>query len=99
MNFQIGKVQQNFLSLKKLDWNFKSNLDYIFDLCRKTSRVITSCENSIQLKGAENYINNLERYFTHFKKTRMQQQFADKQIAEFRKMLNLKSKMVSADFD
>lgn len=82
-----------------VNWNFKSNLDYIFDLCRKTSRVITSCKNSIQLKGAENYINNLERYFTHFKKTGRQQQFADKQIAEFRKMLNLKSKMVSADFD
>lgn len=82
-----------------MDWNFKSNLDYIFDLCRKTSRVISGCENLIQLDGAENYVNNLERYFTHFEKTERQQNFADKQIAEFRKMLNLKRKMHSADFD
>lgn len=82
-----------------MDWNFKSNLDYIFDLCRKTSRVIVSCENATQLKGAEQYVNHLENYLSHFEKTERQQQFADKQIAEFRKMLNLKSKMVSADFD
>jgi hypothetical protein len=61
--------------------------------------VISGCENLIQLDGAENYVNNLERYFTHFEKTERQQNFADKQIAEFRKMLNLKRKMHSADFD
>tara|TARA_A200000159_G_C7281045_1_gene321506 strand:+ start:725 stop:949 length:225 start_codon:yes stop_codon:yes gene_type:complete len=74
-------------------------MDYIFDLCRKTSKVITGCKNSIQLEGAERYVDNLEKYFTHFEKTERQQQFADKQIAEFRKMLNLKYKMVSEDFD
>jgi len=52
-----------------------------------------------QLEGAEQYVNHLENYLSHFEKTERQQQFADKQIAEFRKMLNLKSKMVSADFD
>ena len=61
--------------------------------------MISGCENLIQLDGAENYVNNLERYFTHFEKTERQQNFADKQIAEFRKMLNLKRKMHSADFD
>ena len=82
-----------------VNWNFKTNMDYIFDLCRKTSKVITGCKNSIQLEGAERYVDNLEKYFTHFEKTERQQQFADKQIAEFRKMLNLKYKMVSDDFD
>ena len=82
-----------------VNWNFKTNMDYIFDLCRKTSKGITGCKNSIQLEGAERYVDNLEKYFTHFEKTERQQQFADKQIAEFRKMLNLKYKMVSEDFD
>ena len=82
-----------------MDWNFKNNMDYIFDLFRKTARVISSCENMTQLEGAYNYVANVEKYLTHFEKTERQQQFADKQIAEFRKMLNLKSKMVSADFD
>ena len=82
-----------------MDWIFKTNMDYIFDLMRKTSKVISSCHNATQLEGAYNYVANLEKYLSHFEKTERQQQFADKQIAEFRKMLNLKSKMVSADFD
>ena len=75
-----------------MDWNFKNNMDYIFDLFRKTARVISSCENMTQLEGAYNYVANVEKYLTHFERTERQEQFCEKQIAEFRKMLKVKNR-------
>lgn len=75
-----------------MDWNFKNNMDYIFDLFRKTARVISSCKNMTQLEGAYNYVANVEKYLTHFERTERQKQFCDKQMAEFRKMLKVKNR-------
>ena len=82
-----------------MEWTFTNNMDYVFDLCKKAGRVISSCKNAPQLDGAERYIDNLERYFTHFKKTKKQQEFANKQIKAFREILRLKTKMARADFN
>jgi len=73
------------------NWTFKKNMDHIFDVFRKTSRVIRSCENRDQLEGASNYVKNVRRYLTFFSKTKRQQEFCDKQMNEFVKMLRLKS--------
>ena len=75
-----------------MDWNFKTNMDYIFDLMRKTSKVISSCKNITQLEGAYNYVANLEKYLSHFEKTERQALFCEKQLAEFRKMLKVKNR-------
>lgn len=71
---------------------FKSNLDYIFDLIRKTGKVIKSCYNSEQLEGAHKYVDNLERYLTHFERSPREEKFCTTQIAEFRKMLRIKGR-------
>lgn len=82
-----------------MKWNFTNNMDYIFDLCRKTSKVISSCKNEPQLRVAKRYVDNLERYFSHFEKTKEQQEFTSKQLKKFRDILRLKMKMVYADFN
>tara|TARA_B100000212_G_scaffold213852_1_gene161620 strand:- start:128 stop:385 length:258 start_codon:yes stop_codon:yes gene_type:complete len=73
------------------NWTFKQNMDHIFDVFRKASKVIRSCENQDQLEGASNYVKNVRRYLTFFSKTKRQQEFCDKQMDEFDKMLRLKS--------
>lgn len=75
-----------------MDWIFKNNMDHIFDLFRKTAKVISSCENMIQLTGAYNYVTNVEKYLTHFERTERQEQFCEKQMTEFRKMLKVKNR-------
>ena len=75
-----------------MDWIFKNNMDHIFDLFRKTAKVISSCENMIQLTGAYNYVANVEKYLTHFERTERQELFCEKQMTEFRKMLKVKNR-------
>ena len=75
-----------------MDWIFKTNMDYIFDLMRKTSQVISSCHTATQLEGAYNYVANLEKYLSHFEKTERQAQFCEKQLTEFKKMLKIKNR-------
>jgi len=67
-------------------------MDYIFDLMRKTSKVISSCKNVMQIESAYNYVDNLEKYLSHFEKTKRQTQFCEKQLAEFKKMLKIKNR-------
>ena len=45
-----------------MEWEFKQDMDHIFDVIKKTSKVIKSCKNSIHVEGAYNYLANLERY-------------------------------------
>ena len=59
-------------------------MDYIFDLMRKTSKVISSCKNVMQIESAYNYVDNLEKYLSHFEKTKRQTQF--------KKMLKIKNR-------
>lgn len=74
------------------DWTFKTNMDHIFDVFRKTSKVISSCKNAQQLMGAYNYVDNVARYVTHFERSPRQTEFCDKQVAEFKKMLRVKNR-------
>lgn len=78
-----------------MEWEFKKDMDHIFDVIKKTSKVIKSCKNSMHIEGAYNYLANLEKYLTHFKKSKRQQEFCDKQILEFRKMLKVKRRYLN----
>jgi hypothetical protein len=42
--------------------DFKENTSSIFDNYKKAGRVISSCTNLIQLRGAKEYIKNLKRF-------------------------------------
>lgn len=76
------------------DWNFKTNLDHIFDTIRKASRVIKSSQTIDQLKVAERYINNLETYLNCFDRSDRQINFCEMQIKEFKKILNIRFKAI-----
>ena len=78
-----------------MEWEFKQDMDHIFDVMKKTSKVIKSCKNSMHIEGAYNYLANLEKYLTHFKKSKRQQEFCNKQILEFKKMLKIKRRYLS----
>ena len=82
-----------------MNWNFRDDMDHIFDVIRKTSDVIKSCENNIQLKGAKNYLKNLENYLSHFESNKKQKEFIEMQLAEFRKMIRIKKRAYDATFD
>ena len=82
-----------------MNWNFRDDMDHIFDVIRKTSDVIKSCENNIQLKGAKNYLKNLENYLSHFESNKKQKEFIEMQLAEFRKMIRIKKRAYDAAFD
>ena len=72
-------------------------MDHIFDVIRKTSDVIKSCENTTHLQGARNYVANLNRYLDFFEKSTRQQEFWDKQVNEFYKMIRIKNKQYLVD--
>jgi hypothetical protein len=78
-----------------MEWSFKQDTDHIFDVMKKTAAVIKSCDKAVHVEGAYNYVANLERYLTFFKKSKRQQEFCDKQILEFRKMLRIKRRYLS----
>jgi hypothetical protein len=78
-----------------MEWRFKQDTDRIFDIMKKTAEVIKSCDKEVQLEGAYNYVANLKRYLTFFEKTKREQEFCDKQILEFRKMLKIKRRYLS----
>ena len=76
-----------------MDKNFKNNLNYIFDLFRKTTKVIKSCQDLEQLEGAYNYVENLERYLNTFDRTPREQSFCKQQIVEFNRLLKIKRRL------
>ena len=82
-----------------MDWTFKANMDHIFDVFRKTAKVISGCINMDQLSGAYNYVDNLERWLAHFEKNPRQAEFCNKQMAEFRKMLRVKNRSFNEFID
>lgn len=78
-------------------WTFKDNMDHIFDVIRKAAAVIKSCKNVTHLEGATNYVKNVKRYLTFFEKSARQQEFCDKQMNEFDKMIRIKSREYLVD--
>jgi len=80
-----------------MEWRFKQDVDHIFDVMKKTAEVIKSCKNTTHLQGATNYVANLKRYLTFFEKTTREQEFCDKQINEFDKMIRIKTKQYLVD--
>lgn len=86
---------------KNQDWNFKSNIDHIFDVIRKTAAVIKSCsvDNVNQINGAERYVDLFENYTMHFESSPKQKQFISMQVAEFRKMIRIKRRAYNELYD
>ena len=81
------------------DWNFKENLDHIFDVIRKTADVIKSCKTTTHLKAATNYMFLTERYLNAYEMTPRQQAFVDEQMNEFAKMVKIKRRHFRNDIN
>ena len=81
------------------DWNFKENLDHIFDVIRKTADVIKSCKTTTHLKAARNYMFLTERYLNAYEMTPRQQAFVDEQMNEFAKMIKIKRRHFRNDIN
>ena len=79
------------------DWTFKDNIDHIFDVIKKAADVIKSCKSAVHLEGASNYVKNVKHYLTFFDKSTRQQEFCDKQMSEFDKMIRIKRKEYLVD--
>lgn len=82
-----------------MDKNFKNNINYIFDLFRKTTKVIKSCQDIEQLEGAYNYVENLERYLNTFDRTPREKELCKQQIVEFNRLLKIKRRLFHEYFD
>jgi len=71
--------------------DFKENTSSIFDNYKKAGRVISSCTNVIQLKGANEYIKNLKRFnSTIICKNKTQLDFLKSSQQELETSLSLK---------
>ena len=84
-------------ALELIDYLIKHGTMRIVHEIADEKFMIKSCKNTTHLAGATNYVKNVRRYLTFFDKSARQQEFCDKQLNEFDKMIRIKTKQYLVD--